>query len=183
MGFGFFRADYSILHQAAYIGMIVRQPGNGRTAHQIKAAIADVRIVELVVEKNDRCGCRPHAMQFRMCGSVAQNAFVSDLKSGKQKRLHIRFGSFGENFPDGIDRDPASLLSTFVTAHAIGDNGEPALAGEILVGGRLPIGKLVFVVFSLAANVTHARQLNSRPYSHHTSHAVVEQTQNRFSVT
>src|SRR5271170_6248601 len=117
-----------------------------------------------------------------MSGGVVQDAFVCDLKAGEQKRLHVRIGSFGENLLDGIDRDATGLLSTFVPAHAVGYNRQPALAGEFLVGGRLPVSELVFIVFSLAADVAHAGQLNSRPYSHHTSHIVLEQTKNGSSV-
>jgi hypothetical protein len=118
-----------------------------------------------------------------MSAGVFQNAFVSDLKSGEQERLHVRVGSFGKNFLDGIDGDAAGFLAAFVTAHAIGYYGQPALARKLFVVGRLPVSKLIFIVFSLAANVAHARQLNSRPYSHHTSHAILKHAQNRSWVT
>jgi hypothetical protein len=69
-----------------------------------------------------------------------------------------------------------------VTSHAIGHNRESSLAGEFFVVGRLPVSKLVFIVFSLAANVAEAGQLNSGPYSHHTSCVVFDQLENRSSV-
>jgi len=183
MSFGFLRADHAVLHQATDIRMIVSQTGNSLSSRQIQTAIADVCLIELVVKKNDRRGCSPHAVQFWMPGSVVQDAFVCDLKAGEKKRLHVRIGSFGENLFDGIDRDAAGLLSTFVPTHAVGHDRQPPLAGELLVGGRLPVSEMVFIVFALAANIAHAGQLNSRPYSHHTSHVFLEQTKNRSWVT
>jgi hypothetical protein len=61
-----------------------------------------------------------------------------------------------------------------VTAHAVRHNGESTLARELFVGGGLPVSVLVLVIFSLAANIAHAGQLNSRAYSHHTSHVFLD---------
>jgi len=61
-----------------------------------------------------------------------------------------------------------------VTTHAVSYNRQPALARELSVVGRLPLRIVVFVIFSLAADVAHACQLNSGPYSHHTSYAAFD---------
>jgi hypothetical protein len=70
-----------------------------------------------------------------------------------------------------------------VAAHAVGHNRQSALAGEFLIVSGLPVSILIFVIFSLAANVAHARQFDSGPYSHHTSCAAFEQAQNRLPAT
>src|SRR5208283_2247442 len=100
-----------------------------------------------------------------------------------QQRLGIPAGSLGKNFLDGLNRDAAGFLSTFVAAHAVGHDRQSALAREFLVVGGLPVSVLIFVVFSLAANVAHACQFNSRTYSHHTSRAAFEQLKTRSAVT
>src|SRR5271157_2781941 len=53
----------------------------------------------------------------------------------------------------GFDRQTAGLLAAFIAAHAVGDDGETALAQELLVFFRLPVTKTVFVILALAANV------------------------------
>jgi hypothetical protein len=117
-----------------------------------------------------------------MPSGILHDAFVCRLKPREQEGLWIIARSFGENFLDCLDSYTTRFLAAFVAAHAISHNGQSALAREFLVVGGFPISTLIFVVFSLAANVTHARQLNSRPYSHHTSRAAFEQVKTRFPV-
>ncbi len=75
----------------------------------------------------------------------------------------------------GLDSDTAGFLPALMATHAVCHNGQSAFARKFLVGGGLPVSVLVFVIFSLAANVAETRQLNSGPYSHCTSCAAFQQ--------
>src|SRR5580765_6393852 len=61
----------------------------------------------------------------------------------------------------GFDGEVAGFLPTFVPAHAVGHDGETALATEILVGIGLPIKIGVFVIGTLAADVGQARRFDA----------------------
>jgi hypothetical protein len=54
---------------------------------------------------------------------------------------------------DSLDGETAGFLSAIISTHAVGDDGEAALATKIGVGLRFPIKVGVFVVFALEANV------------------------------
>ena len=113
-------------------------------------------------------GGRPHALQLRVGRGVLEDSLVRDLKSHGQRRLHIVVRSISKDFLDGFHRYAAGFLSAFVTAHTVGHNGQSAFAREFLITAGFPVRGLVFVIFSLAANVAEAGQVNSGPYSHYT---------------
>ena len=52
---------------------------------------------------------------------------MSRFESGKQRQLWIATKRMVVDVAHGFHREAAGLLSTFVPAHPIGDNGEPAL--------------------------------------------------------
>ena len=97
---------------------------------------------------------------------VSLNATVGSLKSGQQPGTGIPHGCVGVHLFDRLDCDTAGFLPAFISAHAVGHDGQPALQRKIVIVSRLPIGIAVFVVFSLAANIAETRQLNSGPNFH-----------------
>ena len=82
MGFGFLRADKSFFHQPTYVGVIVGEAGDRGIAHQVQAAVPDMRVVEKIAEQGGRGTGRPHAVQFGMFASVLQDALVRRVESG-----------------------------------------------------------------------------------------------------
>src|SRR4029077_5272931 len=91
------------------------------------------------------------------------------MESGDQQGLDITARSIGIHIFDNFDGDAAGLLPAFVSSHAVGHNRQPAPLLELLLAGGLPVSIAVFIVLALAAHITEARQLNSRPNPHDTS--------------
>src|ERR1700730_424902 len=149
--------------------MIMSEARDGRIADQVQPAIPDVRVVEQVVEQSNRSARGPHTVQVRVLGSILLDTIVGGLKTREQPGAGIANGRIGIQFFDRLHRDAAGFLAAFISAHAVGHDGQPALQRELLIAGRFPVGIAVFIVISLAADITEARQLNTEPNSHSTS--------------
>ena len=62
----------------------------------------------------------------------------------------------------GFDGEAAGFLPAFISAHAIGDDGQTAFAQKVIVGVGLPVKKGVFVIGALAAYVGQAGGFDAR---------------------
>src|SRR5690349_18406978 len=108
-------------------------------------------------------------MQVGILGAEFLYAIVSGLKASQQPGPGIARDRVGIHLLDSFGCDPAGFLPAFISAHAVGHDGQAAFQRKGLIVIRLPIGVTVFIVFSLAANITEAPELNSRPNFHSTS--------------
>ena len=90
---------------------------------------------------------------------------MSRFESGEQSQLWIATKRMVVDVAHGFHREAAGLLSTFVPAHPIGDNGEPAFAEEIVIGVGLPINVGVFVIAAQAADVGQTGRFDSGLWS------------------
>src|SRR4029077_3271665 len=157
------------LNQASDIRVIAREARNGFTAHQVEAAIPDVREVEAEIVEGNRSASGAHALQFRMGISVLADAFVSLAETGDQRVLKIARGIVIVNITNGIDREATGFLPTFVATHAVGDQRQPALSLELVVALGLPVRQCVFVILALATHIAQAGHFDSGPNLHHAS--------------
>ena len=91
---------------------------------------------------------------------VALDVAVSGVEGAEQSalRIAVKFGIV--DMAHGFDGEAAGFLSAFVSAHAVGDYGEAALAAEFVVGVGLPVEVGVLVIGTLAADVGQARDLD-----------------------
>ena len=78
-----------------------------------------------------------------------------------QKRLRIRKAISGIYLLDGLNRDTAGLLTTFIPAHTVRHNRQPPFAYEFRIVRGLPIFVAILVVFSMAADIGQAPDLYS----------------------
>ena len=93
---------------------------------------------------------------------VALNVAVRGFQSLQQGLLRVVVEFAVVDVANGFDGKTAGFLSTFVSAHAVGDDGEAALAAKVLVGVRFPVEVGVLVVGALAPNVGQARGFDAR---------------------
>ena len=93
---------------------------------------------------------------------------VRGLEALQQPGARIAGVGLGIDLFDGLNRDAAGFLAAFVSAHAVRHNGQPALQRELRIAGRFPVGIAVLIIFSLAAHIAQARQLNTGPNFHST---------------
>src|ERR1039458_3047967 len=93
---GILGPDEPRLHQPADIGVVASQAGDARTAHQIKAAISDVRIIKLAIADYERGAGGPHTVQLRVLGWVSLHPFVSPGKCLEQSEIRVVAGWVGK---------------------------------------------------------------------------------------
>jgi len=80
--------------------------------------------------------------------------------------LVIWFRRAGVNFADRFDSDSAGVLAPFCASHPVSYNGQTTETGKRAVILRLPIRKVVFIVFPMAPNIGEASGLDSRTDFH-----------------
>jgi len=156
VGLGVFGTNDAALDQTADIRMIAGEAGDGFSANQIEAAIADMGEMELAADDGERGAGGSHAVELGMLLSETLNVLMSRLKGRGERGLRVAVERVVVDAAHGLDREAAGFLSAFVTAHAVGDNGEAALAAEVLVGIGLPVDMGIFVVLALATDVGQA---------------------------
>src|ERR1700730_13145446 len=133
--------------------MIPGELRNSGPTHQVKATVADVREIDLAASQNEGgTGCA-HPVKLRMLLSIVLDAFVGGREGGKQSCLRSISEVLGIDLADSLHCQTAGFLSAFVSAHAIGNYGQPALTQVLLVAGGLPIKVRIFIVVTLAPAV------------------------------
>jgi hypothetical protein len=171
MRFGLLGAEDAVLNQAADVGVILSEAGDVGTTYQIQAAVTYVGKIEQVIEQGHCRTGSPHAVEIGVLFGVLLNAMVSDLKTLQEPGARVAGSGVGVDDFDDLDRDAAGFLAALVSAHAVGDNGQASLRGELRVVGRFPVGIAVLIIFTLTANIAEACQLYAGPNSHSTSFA------------
>jgi hypothetical protein len=157
-----FGAHDAALDQPADEGIIARKLGNCFAANMVKATVADVGEVELAIYDGKSGASGSHSVELRMLEGVTLNTLVSGLKGFEQGILRIAVTGMIVDEVHGLDCEATGLLSAFISAHAVGDDGEAALTAEFLVGVGLPIEIGIFVIAALAADVSQAGRFDSR---------------------
>jgi hypothetical protein len=161
MLFGVLGADDAAFHQAAYVGMIAGETQDACAAHQVEAAIADVREIKLAGANNHGGAGGSHALKCRMHFCILLNAGVSRVEGLDERRLRIVVQGLFIHFANGLNGEAAGFLAAFVAAHAVCNHGESPFAAEFFVAGGLPIEVGILIVLALAAHVTEAGHFNS----------------------
>src|SRR5271156_5099094 len=139
MLFGILGAHDAALHQPANIGMVASQSRDPLTTHQIQAAVADMRKVELTPPDHECSAGRPHTMKLWMPRGIRLNPLVGSGKCLEQCRSGIVLDDLVVNFTNCFYRQAAGFQTTFVSAHAIGNYRQSSLLLEFIIGDRLPI--------------------------------------------
>src|SRR5579883_1750169 len=154
------------LDQAADVGMVAGEAGNGASANQVEPAVTDVRHVEAVVVERERGASGAHAVELGVGFGVAADAGVGFLKPFQERGAGVPGGVVVINVLDGLDGEAAGFLAAFVSTHPVGDEGQSSLLLESLVTLGLPVGKRILIVFALAAHVAQAGDFDSRTNLH-----------------
>src|SRR5882672_10128606 len=166
MLFRVFGTHDAAFHKSAHVRMIASQAQNARAAHQVKAAVANVRKIELAAPQNQGCAGGAHAVEGGMMLCIILNASVRGSKRLDQSSPGIVADGTIIDFANGFNRHAAGFLAALVSSHAVGNYRESSLALEFFVAGRLPIEVGVFIVFALAAYVAKAGHLHSGFHIH-----------------
>ena len=161
MGLSIFGAYGATLDQPSDVGMISRKSGNRSGANVIETTVAHVGEVELAIDNGDSGAGGPHSVELRMLVGVTLNHLVRGLEGMEEGILRSRAERMVVDVTHGFDREAAGLLSAFVSAHAVGNNGEATLAKEFLAGVGLPIEVGIFIIAAQAADVGQARDFDS----------------------
>jgi hypothetical protein len=156
-----FSAYDATLDQPADVGMIACKSGNRSAANMVQATVADMGEVELASDDGQSGTSGAHPVELRMLGGVTLYILVSGLEGMEQGILRISAERVVVDVAHGFDGEAAGLLSSFVSAHAVSNDGEAALAKEFLVGVGLPIEIGILVIASLAADVGQAGGFDS----------------------
>jgi hypothetical protein len=162
---GVFRANDAALDQAADVRMIAGETGDGLGANQVKATVANVSEIQSAVDDGESGTGGSHAVELRVFHGITLNILVSGLEGGDQRSLRIAAKGIVVDVAHGLDGEATSFLPAFVTAHAVGDDGETALAEEVLVGVGLPIEIGILVIGALTADVGEARRFDAGLWS------------------
>src|SRR5579883_148195 len=166
MGFSLVGVKDAGLDQAADVGMVAGEAGNGASANQVEPAVTDVRHVEAVVVERERGASGAHAVELGVGFGVAADAGVGFLKPFQERGAGVPGGVVVINVLDGLDGEAAGFLAAFVSTHPVGDEGQSSLLLESLVTLGLPVGKRILIVFALAAHVAQAGDFDSRTNLH-----------------
>ena len=161
MRLGIFGADDAAFHQPSNVGMIARKPRSRPGAKKVQAAVSNMGETELAFDnRKGGAGCT-HPGELRMLGGEALNRLMGGAKSTYQSILRIIVKVAVIYEAHGFDRQTARLLSAFITAHSVGDHGQPAFQREFFVGIGLPVEARILVVDALAPDVSQARNFES----------------------
>src|SRR5579872_1908208 len=136
---GVFRAHDSVFNEASHVGMIASQAGCAVAADQVETAISDMREGKLTADDGQSGTCRTHAAEVRVFDCIALDRLVRGLQPRTQNQLWITGEIVIINVAYGLDRKAAGFLASLVTAHAVGDNSQPAFTSELVFSLRLPI--------------------------------------------
>ena len=141
--------------------MISRKSGNRSGANVIQTTVAHVGEVELAIDYGDSGAGGAHSVELRMLVGITPNHLVRGLEGMEEGILRSRAERMVVDVTHGFDREAAGLLSAFVSAHAISNNGEATLAKEFLTGVGFPIEIGIFIIAAQAADVGQARDFDS----------------------
>ena len=136
--FGILGANDAALDQPSDIRMIAREARNGLGANQVEATVADMGEAELTVDDGESGTGRSHAVELGMLHRETLNVPVSGFEGPGQGILRIATETSSVDAAHSLDGKATGLLSTFVPTHAIGHDGETALAEEILPRNQAP---------------------------------------------
>src|ERR1700747_2446599 len=114
-----------------------------------------------VIER-ERGTSRAHAVKLRVGFSVLADTIMGSLKSLDESCPGIVAGFVIEGFLDRLDRQAARFLPSLVAAHSVSNNGQSSLLLKIGVALGFPIGKSVFIILALAADIRQAGHLDPR---------------------
>jgi len=153
---GVFGANDAALDQAADVRMIAGEAGDGFSANQVEAAIADMGEMELAADDGERGACGSHAVELWMLLGKTLNVLMRRFERCGERGLRVTVKGVVIHAANGLDREAAGFLSAFVSTHAVGDHGEAAFAAEVLVGIGLPVEVGIFVVGALETDIGQA---------------------------
>lgn len=156
-----FRAYGATLDQPSDVGMIPGKSGNRSGANVIKTAVAHVGEVEPAIDNGQGGAGGAHSVELRMFVGVTLNHLVRGLEGMEERILRSRAERMVVDVTHGFDREAAGLLSAFVSAHAVSNNGEATLAKEFLAGVGFPIEVRIFIIAAQAADVAKTRNFDS----------------------
>src|ERR1700674_568803 len=120
-----------------------------------------MHVIERILYDRRRRAGRSHAPQFRMRKAVLPDLVMCRLQSLDQRRLRVVAAEVAIDRHQRFHRQKGRFLTTFVAAHAVRHNRQPALAQELPVVLRLPITEGILVVLAQAADVGLARYFDS----------------------
>src|SRR5437660_5132859 len=104
---------------------------------------------------------RAHTVELRVRLRVIANALMRHPKSLQQGIAGTAGRFLIVDTLDGFYREPTGFLPAFISAHPIRHQREPSFSLELLVILGFPIGKRVFIVLALAADIAQASDLDS----------------------
>src|SRR5579862_3193636 len=166
MRFGFFGSDCALIHHGLDVAVVAGDLSDCIPAQEIEAGISDVTVEEAIVA-DDRCGAsRAHADELGMLLGKILNSGVSGLIGFDQRVYGLVIGSIQKDFPNGIDGEPAGYLAALMSSHAVSDCDEPATLLESFSAFGLGVAEVVFILGTLAADITEIGELNSGPRVH-----------------
>jgi len=162
---GVFRADDAALDQAADVRMITGETGDGVGVNQVQATVANVSEVQSAIDDGESGTGGSHAVELRVFQGVTLNILVSGFEGGDQRTLRIAAKGIVVDVAHGLDGETTGFLPAFVPAHAVGDDGETALAEEVLVGVGLPVDVGILVIGALTTDVGETRRFDAGLWS------------------
>src|SRR6266567_4923568 len=165
--FGIFGADDASLDQATDIRVIAGEAGDAVGANQVEAAVANMGKVEQAIDYRQSSTGGSHAVEFRMVQGEALNILMCGFESRDERALRIAAKGVVIDAAHGFYGQATGLLSALVSTHAVGHDGETALAAEVLVGVGFPVEVGVFVIGALTADVGEARRFDAGLWSFH----------------
>src|SRR6202011_914002 len=104
-----------------------------------------MREIKLVFKQGHRRAGGSHTMQIGILVGVLLDAMMRGLEALEKPAAGIPGVPIGVDLFESLTRGTAGSLSTFVSAHAIGHDGQTALPRELRIAGRFPVGIAVFI--------------------------------------
>jgi hypothetical protein len=163
---GIFGPDNAAFYQPAHIGVIASEAQDARIAYEVKAAVSNVREIELPSAERQSRACRSHALKCGMLLGIVLNAGMRHRERIHQSGLRVIVETLIVNFANGLNGEAAGFLAAFVSTHTIGDDGKASLALKVLCAGGLPIEVGVLIIFALATHIAQASYFDSGFHVH-----------------
>ncbi len=123
MPLGILGANHAAFDQPAYVGVIAGETQDFGGAHQVKAAVTNMREVKLPVMKHERGAGGAHSLESGIPLGIIQNPGVGHGKRFHQSCSRIMLETPVINLSHGFNCESASFLAALVSAHAVGDYG------------------------------------------------------------
>ena len=162
MRFGVFGTNNAGFDEPSYVRVVAREALGGLAADQVQTAVADVREKKLVIDDCESGAGGPHTTELRMLETVALDSIVRSLQTDGQSCLRIAAEVMVIDVAHGLDGKAAGFLTTFVSTHAVGNDGQAALVEKFVLGLRFPVKIGVLIVVTLKADIGQAGGFKSR---------------------